>query len=353
MVDPLTEAKSSNGGVTNPYHRTEHCDNMHGYRCDKEVGILGIDISKDHLVTSEGRVYENNKKGYEEILKVKLNTIVVEPTGAYSIKPCQYFKEKGIKILQVSPNILWKEKDLRGKKTDFYDAQKLINMANKAKEYNYNPLKELVTLYVFLKDLEVKYKNRVKRALFLVSDEEKISKEMLEEFSKGNFKIQLYNLEYTKIVLEEIEVLSKALLETSEKIKEVEKMIQSQSENHVLLTIPGIGKLSSGIIIGIVGDIKRFPNPESFVAYCGLDPIVERSGKATVSKGISKKGNKYLRSLFYFLAEMNYSRNPTLLEFYENHKEKLKGKKLYTALARKLARIVWSVWYNNKPYEPK
>jgi len=43
--------------------------------------------------------------------------------------------------------------------------------------------------------LKVKYKNRIKRALFLVSDEEKISKEMLEEFSKGNFKIQLYNLE--------------------------------------------------------------------------------------------------------------------------------------------------------------
>ena len=67
-------------------------------------------------------------------------------------------------------------------------------MVNKAKEYNYNPLKELVTLYVFLKDLEVKYKNRVKRALFLVSDEEKISKE-IKEFSKGNFKIQLYNLQ--------------------------------------------------------------------------------------------------------------------------------------------------------------
>ena len=61
MVDPLTEAKSSKGGVTNPYHRTEHCDNMHGYRCDKEVGILGIDISKDHLVSSEGRVYTTRR----------------------------------------------------------------------------------------------------------------------------------------------------------------------------------------------------------------------------------------------------------------------------------------------------
>ena len=72
-----------------------------------------------------------------------------------------------------------------------------------------------------------------------------------------------------------------------------------------------------------------------------------------VSRGISKRGNKYLRSLFYFLAMRSYSRNPTLLKFYETHKDRLKGKKLYVALARKLARVVLSVWYNNKPYEPK
>ncbi|ADB88200.1 hypothetical protein LD85_2568 [Saccharolobus islandicus L.D.8.5] len=35
------------------------------------------------------------------------------------------------------------------------------------------------------------------------------------------------------------------------------------------------------------------------------------------------------------------------------HCDKIHEYKLYTALARKLARIVWSVWYNNRPYEPK
>ncbi len=152
-------------------------------------------------------------------------------------------------------------------------------------------------------------------------------------------------------MLEEIKVLAKTLLETQEKLKEVRRMIEEQvPDNHVLLTIPGIGRLAAGVIIGIVGDVKRFPKPESFVAYCGLDPVVERSGKVVVSRGISKRGNKYLHSLFYFLAEMNYSRNPTLLKFYEAHKDRLQGKKLFTALARKLAR---SVWYNNRPYEPK
>ena len=108
------------------------------------------------------RKYENNLKGYEEILKMKPCAIVLEPTGVYAIRPSQYFKERG--VLQVGPNVLSREKEFRGKKTDFYDAEKLENMVDKAKEYDYNPLKELVTLYLFLKDIETKYKNRLKRA---------------------------------------------------------------------------------------------------------------------------------------------------------------------------------------------
>ncbi|ACP34738.1 transposase IS116/IS110/IS902 family protein [Sulfolobus islandicus L.S.2.15] len=351
MVDVSSEAKSSATGVTDPYRRTEHCDKIHEYRCDKEVGVIGIDVSKDHLITSRGRVrkYENSKKGYEEILKMKPCVIVLEPTGVYAIKPSQYFKERGVRVLQVSPNVLSREKEFRGKKTDFYDAEKLENMVDKAKEYDYNPLKELVTLYLFLKDIETKYKNRLKRALFLVSDNDKVSKNRLEKLAKGDFtQEELYQLGYTPLVLEEIKILAKNLLETQERLKEVRRMIEGQvPQDHVLLTIPGVGRLAAGI----VGDVKRFPKPESFVAYCGLDPVVERSGKAVISRGISKRGNKYLRSLFYFLAMRSYSRNPTLLKFYETHKDRLKGRKLYVALARKLARVVWSVWY--RPYEPK
>ena len=148
-------------------------------------------------------------------------------------------------------------------------------MVDKAKEYEYNPLREMVTLYLFLKDIEVKYKNRLERTLFLVSDNNKISKERLEKLAKGDFtQEELYQLEYTPIVVEEIKVLAKTLLETQEKLKEVRRMIEEQvPDNHVLLTIPGIGRLAAGIIIGIVGDVKRFPKPESFVAYCGLDPV--------------------------------------------------------------------------------
>ena len=117
MVERETEVKSSGSGVTSPYRRTEHCDKIHEYRCDKGVGVIGIDVSKDYLITSRGRVrkYKNNKEGYEEILKMKPCTIVLEPTGVYAIRPSQYFKERGIRVLQVSPNILLREKEFRGK----------------------------------------------------------------------------------------------------------------------------------------------------------------------------------------------------------------------------------------------
>jgi transposase len=32
--------------------------------------------------------------------------IVVETTGAYSTRLCQYFKERGVRVLLVGPNVL-------------------------------------------------------------------------------------------------------------------------------------------------------------------------------------------------------------------------------------------------------
>ena len=116
------------------------------------------------------------------------------PRAHWSIRN-KTFKERGIRVLQVSPNILSRE--FRGKKTDFYDAEKLENMIDKAKGYEYNPLRELVTLYLLL--IETKYKNRLKRALFLVSD--KVNKERLERIAKGDFtQEELYNLSVNKTI---------------------------------------------------------------------------------------------------------------------------------------------------------
>ena len=39
-----------------------------------------------------------------------------------------------------------------------------------------------------------------------------------------------------------------------------------------IMTIPGIGYINGGMILGEIGDIHRFAQPHQLLAYAGLDP---------------------------------------------------------------------------------
>ena len=76
-------------------------------------------------------------------------------------------------------------------------------------------------------------------------------------------------------------------------------------------------------------------------SYIGLDPVIHQSGKSTKHKGISKKGNKVLRRIFYNLA----IRAIRLIEKYKKKYQELiargkKPKQAIIAIARKLAELV-------------
>jgi len=64
-----------------------------------------------------------------------------------------------------------------------------------------------------------------------------------------------------------------------------------------------------------------------------------------------KKGDAVLRRAFYLAALTAIKVNPIIKRFYEEHKGRLRGKKLITAWARKLAVITWAVLYYNKPFD--
>ena len=58
-----------------------------------------------------------------------------------------------------------------------------------------------------------------------------------------------------------------------------------------LLTLPGVSATTAATLIGVIGDIGRFPTPGRLVAYLGLDPRVRQSGNEPARHGrISKQG---------------------------------------------------------------
>lgn len=54
------------------------------------------------------------------------------------------------------------------------------------------------------------------------------------------------------------------------------------------------------ILIAVIGDIRRFKNAGSLIAYAGIDAQPYQSGRfEAVHRYISKRGNKYLRKAGY------------------------------------------------------
>ena len=83
-------------------------------------------------------------------------------------------------------------------------------------------------------------------------------------------------------------------------IAEMDKLANKLPEYNVISEIPGCGKKLTARVIAEIGDIRRFKNAGSIIAYAGLDAPPYQSGQfEATNRHISKRGNKYLRKTGY------------------------------------------------------
>ena len=71
----------------------------------------------------------------------------------------------------------------------------------------------------------------------------------------------------------QIELLDSQLNKIEEEMTDIMKFNES-----VIMTIPGIGYINGGMILGEIGNIHRFSSPCKLLAFAGLDPSVYPSG---------------------------------------------------------------------------
>src|SRR5262249_53369184 len=114
-----------------------------------------------------------------------------------------------------------------------------------------------------------------------------------------------------------------------------------------LMTVPGIGPLIASAMVAAIVNSAAFAKGRDFAAWLGLVPKQMSTGDRTILGHISKRGNRYLRTLFMqgarviLLRPANWARHsfgPWLTA------KRLHHNILATALANKLARIAWTVW---------
>ena len=89
----------------------------------------------------------------------------------------------------------------------------------------------------------------------------------------------------------QIELLDSQLNKIEEEMTDIMKFNDS-----VIMTIPGIGYINGGMILGEIGNIHCFSSPGKLLAFTALDPSVYQSGNFQASRTkMSKRGSKVLR----------------------------------------------------------
>lgn len=147
--------------------------------------------------------------------------------------------------------------------------------------------------------------------------------------------------------IEQIELLDS-------QVKRVESEMEAimHSLDSVIMTIPGIGYINGGMILGEIGDITRFSSPSKLLAFSGLDPAVYQSGNFNASNTrMSKRGSKCLRYALVNAAHNVVKNNTTFQNYYT--KKMSEGRSHYNALghcAGKLIRVIYKMLTDDIPF---
>jgi len=119
-----------------------------------------------------------------------------------------------------------------------------------------------------------------------------------------------------------------------------------------LMAIPGLGPIGATAILAAVPDARVFKTGRDFAAWLGLTPRQFGSGGKQRSGGISKQGDRTLRTLLvvgataYLRYERARARDPWLRDLLARRPFKVAA----VAYAAKMARIIWAMLVTGEHY---
>ena len=335
-------------------------------KAPSQLSVIGIDIGKDvfHLVgfDTDGKI----------VLRKKIRRLALVPTFEklprciVGMEAClsAHFVSRTLRKLDFRPRIIpaiYVKPFLKGQKNDYNDAEAIAEAALRpnlrtVREKTQDQL-DLQALHrvrsrlisrrtgtinqirAFLIEQGIavrKGAQALRNSLFTILDlrRDEIS-ERMHDIIIGLYEDWLWLDERIESLTDEIEVLS-------------------DQEAHCvrLKSIPAIGP----IISTAIGTGEAFDRGRDFAAWIGLVPRQHSTGGKPILGRMSKRGSKYLRTLFIQAAHILLMRPVNWKKFsfgpwLEQAAARLHKNKLAVALANKLARIAWSVLRHGKTFD--
>jgi transposase len=138
--------------------------------------------------------------------------------------------------------------------------------------------------------------------------------------------------------------------------KEINELADQDAHCRRLMSAPGVGPITSSAMVAAIGTGDAFRKGRDFAAWLGLVPKQISTGDRTILGRISRRGNRYLRTLFIQGARAVLLRRQTWPKhgfgaWLEAASKRLHSNVLVVALAAKLARIAWSMLAKARDYD--
>jgi len=265
---------------------------------------------------------------------------VMEATGVYHERLCDYLYDQGKKVAVIVPSMTKNYARSLGKqsKNDKSDSQILAQLGLERPLKAWQPfspkMRELRDLSRQKENLEV-LKNQLLNQLHALNSGRgglELVKKQLEELSES--------------VEKHISILRKEILTV---LRSDEKL---QAKWELVKDICGIGELSFSVIVSETNGFELFKNERQLTKYAGYDVIENQSGKRVGKTKISKRGNAHIRRILYMPALCAVKKKESIFaKLYERVFEKTKIKmKGYVAVQRKLLAIIFHIWKKDTPF---
>ncbi|MEE8238260.1 MAG: IS110 family transposase [Gammaproteobacteria bacterium] len=151
------------------------------------------------------------------------------------------------------------------------------------------------------------------------------------------------------------------LLRLDQRIEVLDKEVKLIAETHVdakrLMQLRGVGPLVATALVARFGDASHFKRGRQAAASIGLTPRHHGTGGKNRIYGLSKQGDRYLRSILIHGARAVVSqakqRDDRLSLWVTDLKERSHMNVAAVALANKTVRVAWSMLKDGTDYDPE
>ena len=333
--------------------------------------IVAVDLAKNsfqiHVANRNGKVLQRLKKNRKSFLDYLVKSesclIFMEACGSSN-----YWARKarslGHEVKLIAPQYV--KPFVKRQKNDSADAEAIFE-AGCRENMNFVPIKSVhqqdIQSLVRVRDLHVGQRTAVSNQVRGLLHEYGISaprghKGLRETLAR--VCAEPLEEDLTELTVRLVRDLHLRLQELEDVVlsydQQIERLTRENEQCQRLKKIPGIGPLTAASLVASIGNASEFKNSRQLSAWLGLVPKQSSTGGRTKLSGLSKQGNKHLRTLLIHggravLINTGKKTDPRS-QWAEDLKKKVGMNKAAVALANKNARTVWAVLMRQEDYDP-